>query len=77
MFDVLIREKRERMQQIAFTAVIWQCCRLCYLFSRSFIPDNMHSLLAFNHPRRGLHRLLGHRRCWADQQRSCCHLMDH
>ena len=40
------------MQQIAFTAVIWQCCRLCYLFSRSFIPDNMHSLLAFNNPRR-------------------------
>ena len=45
------------MQQIAFTAVIWQCCRLCYLFSRSFIPDNMHSLLAFNHPRLGRRHL--------------------
>ena len=45
------------MQQIAFAAVIWQCCRLCYLFSRSFIPDNMHSLLAFNHPRLERRRL--------------------
>ncbi len=39
--------------QMAFTAVIWQCCRRCYLVGRSFIPDSMLSpLWLINHPRR-------------------------
>ena len=51
MFEI---KKGEGMEQMAFTAVIWQCCSRCYLVGRSFIPDSMLSpLWLINHPRRG------------------------
>ena len=54
MYYVSNNKKGEGMEQMAFTAVIWQCCSRCYLVGRSFIPDSMLSpLWLINHPRRG------------------------
>ncbi len=53
MYYVSNKKGREH-GQMAFTAVIWQCCSRCYLVGRSFIPDSMLSpLWLINHPRRG------------------------
>lgn len=54
MLLFFIKTKGEGMEQMAYTVVIWICCRRCYLVGRSFIPDTMLSpLWLINHPRRG------------------------